>query len=106
MRILSGTTINPEAVRFVYRVCRECEANALQMSKMDFNDDSEKTLVEQVFKNAMESLADDDRQLPQVKTPCVSLYLGRLQTAISRTAFLALVRFLPIQSTMSVSIWQ
>lgn len=38
------------------------------MSKLDFNDDSEKTLVEQVFGNAMESLADEDRQLPQVTT--------------------------------------
>lgn len=47
---------------------RECEGNALQMSKLDFNDDSEKTLVEQVFGNAMESLADEDRQLPQVCT--------------------------------------
>ncbi len=48
-------------------VCgRECEGNALQMSKLDFNDDSEKRLVEQVFGNAMESLADEDRQLPQV----------------------------------------
>ena len=36
------------------------------MSKLDFNDDSEKALVDQVFNNAMESLADDDRQLPQV----------------------------------------
>lgn len=36
------------------------------MSKLDFNDDSEKALVEQVFGNAMESLADEDRQLPQV----------------------------------------
>lgn len=38
------------------------------MSKLDFNDDSEKVLVEQVFGNAMESLADEDRQLPQVRT--------------------------------------
>lgn len=51
---------------------RECEGNALQMSKLDFNDDSEKTLVEQVFGNAMESLADEDRQLPQVCTVCIT----------------------------------
>lgn len=38
------------------------------MSKLDFNDDNEKLLVEQVFGNAMESLADEDRQLPQVRT--------------------------------------
>lgn len=37
------------------------------MSKLDFNDDSEKDLVGQVFGNAMESLADEDRQLPQVE---------------------------------------
>lgn len=36
------------------------------MSRLDFNDDSEKALVDQVFNNAMESLADDDRELPQV----------------------------------------
>lgn len=46
---------------------KECEANALNMSKLDFNDDSEKALVTQVFQNAMESLADEDRQLPQVE---------------------------------------
>lgn len=50
----------------MFAVRRGCEGNALQMSKLDFNDESEKTLVNQVFLNAMESLADEDRQLPQV----------------------------------------
>jgi len=47
---------------------KECETYALQMSRLDFNNDDEKDLVEQVFVNAMEALSDDDRQLPQVDT--------------------------------------
>eukprot|EP00054_Salpingoeca_dolichothecata_P017500 m.105077 g.105077 ORF g.105077 m.105077 type:complete len:1072 (-) comp22474_c0_seq1:123-3338(-) len=46
---------------------RECEANALQMSKLDFNTEDEKELVENVFSNAIDSLSDDDKQLPQVE---------------------------------------
>ncbi|KAI8981085.1 rRNA-processing arch domain-containing protein [Pilobolus umbonatus] len=46
---------------------RECEANALQMSKLDFNDDSERDMVGQVFTNAISSLNEDDRQLPQIQ---------------------------------------
>lgn len=57
---------------------RECEGNALQMSKLDFNDDSEKKLVEQVFGNAMESLADEDRQLPQVSCKFTRLVLAAM----------------------------
>ncbi|KAI9487455.1 MAG: rRNA-processing arch domain-containing protein [Benjaminiella poitrasii] len=46
---------------------RECEANALQMSKLDFNDESERDMVSQVFTNAVSSLNEDDRQLPQIQ---------------------------------------
>ncbi|KAF7727246.1 ATP-dependent RNA helicase mtr4 [Apophysomyces ossiformis] len=46
---------------------RECEANALQMSKLDFNDESERDMVSQVFNNAISSLNEDDRQLPQIQ---------------------------------------
>lgn len=45
---------------------RECEQYALLMSKLDFNTEEEKQMVEQVFKNAMDSLSDDDKTLPQV----------------------------------------
>ncbi|KAF4150620.1 DSHCT domain-containing protein [Phytophthora infestans] len=45
---------------------RECEAYALLMSKLDFNTEEEKQSVDQLFKNAMDSLSDDDRALPQV----------------------------------------
>lgn len=41
---------------------------ALQMAKLDFNDDDEKKLVESVFNNAIDSLSDDDKKLPQVES--------------------------------------
>ena len=45
----------------------QCEAYALQMSNLAFNEDSEKQMVDQVFNNALNSLAEDDRQLPQIQ---------------------------------------
>ncbi|TVY14133.1 ATP-dependent RNA helicase mtr4 [Lachnellula arida] len=46
---------------------RECEAYALQMSTMAFNDESEKAMVQKVFENAIESLSEEDRTLPQIQ---------------------------------------
>lgn len=46
---------------------KECEAYALQMSKLDFNSDDEKKMVEEVFNNAIDCLSDEDKKLPQVE---------------------------------------
>jgi len=46
---------------------RECEAYALQMSQLAFNDDSEKAMVGKVFESAVESLSEEDRTLPQIQ---------------------------------------
>jgi ATP-dependent RNA helicase DOB1 len=46
---------------------RECESNALQMSKLDFNDENERDMVAAVFNNAIQSLSEDDRNLPQIE---------------------------------------
>ncbi|XP_056288777.1 exosome RNA helicase MTR4 [Pseudoliparis swirei] len=46
---------------------KECEAYALQAAKLDFNNDAEKRLVEQVFNNAVDCLSDEDKKLPQVE---------------------------------------
>lgn len=46
---------------------KDCEGMALQMSKLDLNTDDEKKLVESVFFNAIDSLSDDDKKLPQVE---------------------------------------
>ena len=45
----------------------QCEAFALQMSNLTFNDDTEKTMVEKVFKNALEMLSEEDKELPQIQ---------------------------------------
>lgn len=38
---------------------RECEAYALKMAKLDFNEEGEKELVEQVFSNAVDALSEE-----------------------------------------------
>ncbi|KAL1941621.1 hypothetical protein VTO73DRAFT_7060 [Trametes versicolor] len=45
---------------------RECEALALTLSKLEFNSTDEQDLVANIFNNAIENLAPDDRQLPQI----------------------------------------
>ncbi len=57
---------------------KECEAMALQMSKLDLNTEDEKKLVESVFMNALDSLSDDDKQLPQVEYLLVSFTICKL----------------------------
>ncbi|SCV73573.1 BQ2448_7499 [Microbotryum intermedium] len=46
---------------------RECEALALQMTKLEFNTEDERDMVTSVFQNAIANLSDDDRQLPQIE---------------------------------------
>ncbi|TPX17115.1 uncharacterized protein E0L32_003233 [Thyridium curvatum] len=45
---------------------RECETLALKISAMNFNNDSEQTMVNKVFENAIEMLSEEDRELPQI----------------------------------------
>ncbi|KAI0985107.1 hypothetical protein GJ496_004905 [Pomphorhynchus laevis] len=48
---------------------RECEAYATEIfQRLDFNNDKEKKLVDEVFKNAIDVLADEDKSLPQVQS--------------------------------------
>jgi len=56
---------------------KDCEKYAAQCSKLSFNSPEDKQLVTQVFNNAMDSLNDDDKELPQVKS-----YLPLLQKGI------------------------
>ncbi|GAP85539.1 putative ATP-dependent RNA helicase dob1 protein [Rosellinia necatrix] len=46
---------------------RECEMFAVHTSKYAFNDDSEKAMVRKVFSSAIESLSEEDRELPQIQ---------------------------------------
>ncbi|KAM7469172.1 hypothetical protein LguiA_007355 [Lonicera macranthoides] len=57
---------------------RECEQHAMSMSKLDFNTQDEKDVVEQVFKNAIQCLSEEDRNLPAIE-----LMLPLLQRGIA-----------------------
>ncbi|CEH14364.1 nuclear exosomal rna helicase mtr4 [Ceraceosorus bombacis] len=46
---------------------RECEGLALQMAKLEFNNDDEKNMVGTVFNNAITALSEEDRALPQIE---------------------------------------
>ncbi|GAW81999.1 ATP-dependent RNA helicase [Plasmodium gonderi] len=46
---------------------KECEVNATSMHKVDLTDDTEKEVIKELYENAIQILADDDRALPQVQ---------------------------------------
>lgn len=45
---------------------KECETNAVALKKLDFTTDDEKKLIGEVFENAIQTLSEIDRELPQV----------------------------------------
>lgn len=46
---------------------RDCESLALKMSKLDFNNDEERSALTQIFENAISLLPDADKELPQIR---------------------------------------
>ena len=46
---------------------KDCERYALELNREDYTDEVEKDLISQVYQNAIESLSEDDRLLPQVE---------------------------------------
>nr|XP_048329572.1 DExH-box ATP-dependent RNA helicase DExH10 isoform X2 [Ziziphus jujuba var. spinosa] len=46
---------------------RECEQHAMSVAKLDFNTKEEKDNVEHVFRNAIECLKEEDRDLPAIE---------------------------------------
>ncbi|XP_057497353.1 DExH-box ATP-dependent RNA helicase DExH10 [Actinidia eriantha] len=57
---------------------RECEHHAMSMSKLDFNTQEEKDVVDQIFQNAILCLNEEDRNLPAIE-----LMLPLLQRGIA-----------------------
>ncbi|CAJ0931950.1 unnamed protein product, partial [Mesorhabditis belari] len=45
---------------------KECEAYALALKDMDFNDATEKHAINEIYKNARDLLSDEDKKLPQI----------------------------------------
>ncbi|BFZ16877.1 hypothetical protein BsWGS_19916 [Bradybaena similaris] len=46
---------------------RDCEGYAREVSKLDFNTKEDQALIEEVFINAVDSLSDEDKTMPQVE---------------------------------------
>ncbi|CAG9333711.1 unnamed protein product [Blepharisma stoltei] len=46
---------------------RECEAYAISLNKHDFTSDEEKAAIEQIFVNAIDTLAEEDKSLPMIQ---------------------------------------
>lgn len=57
---------------------RECEQHAMSMSKLDFNTKEDKEAVEHIFRNAIQCLNEEDRNLPAIE-----LMLPLLQRGIA-----------------------
>ncbi|KHN75745.1 Superkiller viralicidic activity 2-like 2 [Toxocara canis] len=45
---------------------KECEAYATQLKDVDFNDKKAKSVIKEIYKNAISLLSDEDRKLPQI----------------------------------------
>jgi ATP-dependent RNA helicase DOB1 len=65
VKLIMLKSLNPVIV-FAFSK-RECEALAMQMSKLEFNTEAEQETVGQVFENAISNLSEDDRALPQIE---------------------------------------
>ncbi|KAK4684130.1 ATP-dependent RNA helicase DOB1, partial [Tremellales sp. Uapishka_1] len=65
VKLIMNRNLNPVII-FAFSK-RECEALAMQMSKLDFNTEDEASTVGQVFENAIGGLSEDDRKLPQIE---------------------------------------
>jgi len=68
---------------------RECEHHAMSMSKLDFNTEDEKECIEQVFRNAIGCLVEEDRSLPAIE---LMLPLLRRGIAVHHSGLLPIIK--------------
>ena len=65
VKLIMERNLNPVIVFSFSK--KDCERFALALKQEDYTDDVEKDLITQVYKNAIDSLSDDDQRLPQVE---------------------------------------
>ena len=65
VKLIMERNLNPVIVFSFSK--KDCEKYALELNREDYTDDVEKDLITQVYNNAIESLGEDDRKLPQVE---------------------------------------
>eukprot|EP01083_Nonionella_stella_P263528 895114_1 len=68
---------------------RETEARALELSKLGCNNEEEAALVEEIYTNALESLTEEDRQIPQLQ---LLLPLLKRGVGVHHSGLLAIVK--------------
>ena len=65
LKMIVSRQLNPVIVFSFSK--KEVEAHAIGLTDQDLNDIDDKEAVEEIFTSAMESLAEEDRKLPQIK---------------------------------------
>ena len=65
VKLIMTRNLNPVIVFSFSK--KDCEKYALELKREDYTDDTEKELISQVYSNAIDSLSDDDKKLPQVE---------------------------------------
>jgi ATP-dependent RNA helicase DOB1 len=65
VKLIMERSLNPVIIFSFSK--KDCERFALQLNQEDYTDDVEKDLISQVYINAIDSLSEDDRKLPQVE---------------------------------------
>ena len=65
VKLIMERNLNPVIVFSFSK--KACEKFALALNSEDYTDDVEKDLISQVYINAIDSLSEDDQQLPQVE---------------------------------------
>ena len=45
---------------------RECEAFSMSLKNCDFNQEDERDSIDHIFQNAIQTLSEEDQQLPQI----------------------------------------
>lgn len=65
VKLIMDRNLNPVIVFSFSK--KDCERYALALNAEDYTDDVEKSLISQVYNNAIESLGEDDQKLPQVQ---------------------------------------
>jgi ATP-dependent RNA helicase DOB1 len=64
VKLIMERNLNPVIVFSFSK--KDCERYAIDLHREDYTDEVEKDLISQVYTSAIESLSEDDRQLPQV----------------------------------------
>ncbi|KRZ18144.1 Superkiller viralicidic activity 2-like 2, partial [Trichinella zimbabwensis] len=66
IRLIMEKNMSPVIVFSFSR--KECEVQAMEISSLDLTDSTEKSLIQDVFRNAIALLSEEDRKLPQIES--------------------------------------